>query len=319
MIGKMDGILVINKPSGMTSHDVIIQLRRILHEKKIGHTGTLDPDATGVLPVCIGKATKIIQFLEDKEKGYEGTITLGIETDSMDASGVITSVSDSSEIKSDDVENALKKFVGEIDQIPPMVSAKKINGERLYKLARQGKTVDRKPVRISIDSFELTKFYKENIPEVDEHKTFAKFNFSVLCSRGTYVRALASDIGDALGCGAHLSRLVRTRSGRFMIEDSIGLDEIKADPQIAISLMISIDNALSSMPAIIVNEIGKRKFTNGVQVDITDILSCDSEIKANDIIRIHDNSGMLLGIGEAFQSIQDIIFRPVKVFFTNEN
>jgi tRNA pseudouridine55 synthase len=315
----MDGILVINKPSGMTSHDVIFQLRRILHEKKIGHTGTLDPDATGVLPVCIGKATKIIQYLEDKEKGYEGTITLGIETDSMDASGEITRVSDSSEIKSDDIESVLKKFVGEIDQIPPMVSAKKVNGERLYKLARQGKIVDRKPVKIRIYNLELTKFYEEKIPEVDEHKTFTKFNFSVLCSRGTYVRAIASDIGDALGCGAHLSRLVRTRSGRFTIEDSIGLDEIKADPQIAISLMISIDNALSSMPAIIVNEIGKRKFTNGVQVDITDILSCDSEIKANDIIRIHDNSGMLLGIGEAFQSIQEIIFRPVKVFFTNEN
>jgi len=236
----------------------------------------------------------------------------------MDASGEIISVSDSSEVKSDDVESVLKRFIGEIDQIPPMVSAKKINGERLYKLARQGKTVDRKPVRISIYNFELIKFYKENIPEVDEHKAFAKFDFSVLCSRGTYIRALASDIGDALGCGAHLSRLVRIRSGRFTIEESIGLDEIKSDPQIVASSIISIDNALSFMPLVIVNESGKKKFTNGVQVDTTDILSFDNGMKANDIIRIHDNLGMLLGIGEAIQSTPEFInYRPIKVFVSN--
>ena len=314
----MDGVLVINKPSGMTSHDVVIQLRRILHEKKIGHIGTLDPDATGVLPVCIGRATKIIQFLDDKDKCYEGTITLGIETDTMDASGKITRISDSSKIKIDDVTNVLKDFIGEIDQIPPMVSAKKIKGERLYKIARQGETVDRSPIKVRIYDLKLIKFYQENIIDIDGYKNFAKFDFCVTCSKGTYVRTLAFDIGNKLGCGGHLSRLVRTRSGQWTIEKSVQLNEIKENPQIAISSIISMDNALSFMPSVVVNETGKRKFTNGVIVDTADILSHNAEIKFDDNVRIHDISGDLLGIGRAFQSVsKSINFKPIRVFANN--
>jgi tRNA pseudouridine55 synthase len=189
----MDGILNINKPAGMTSHDVVDQLRRILHEKKAGHTGTLDPDATGVLPICLGKATKIIQFLQDDEKGYEGTITLGIVTDTLDASGKILRISDSDNVKMDDVRNVFSRFVGEMDQIPPMVSALKVRGKRLYSIARQGKTVNRKPRRIYIYDLELLDLYKapciifddrlsvkeSGIQDVDPSQLFTKLDFRV--------------------------------------------------------------------------------------------------------------------------------------------
>ncbi|HGJ67315.1 TPA: tRNA pseudouridine(55) synthase TruB [bacterium] len=244
----MDGILVINKPAGMTSHDVVAKLRWILKEKRIGHTGTLDPDATGVLVVCIGKATRIIKFLDDSEKIYEGTITFGIKTDSMDASGQIIEISDSSELNSNEIDRVFRSFVGEISQIPPMVSAVKVGGERLYKLARQGKTIDREARKINIFEFKLTKFYKEYFDD----KIFSKADFLVKCSRGTYIRALASDVGEKLGCGAHLSKLVRTKSGVFSLKDSIELDDIKKDPNIAYSVLIDIGVALAFMPTIFI-------------------------------------------------------------------
>ncbi len=310
----MDGILIINKPSGMTSHDVVIQLRKILNEKKIGHTGTLDPDATGVLPICIGKATKIIQFLDDKDKCYEGTITLGIKTDTMDASGKIIRIFDSSKIQVNEIMDVLKYFVGEIEQIPPMVSAKKVKGKKLYEIARQGKDIERSPIKIYIYDLKLTKFYREKIQEIDDNRSFTKFDFSVICSRGTYIRTLASDIGDRLGCGGHLSRLVRTRSGQWAIEESVKLEEIRNNPKILASSIISIDNALSFMPLTVVNEVGKRKFINGVVVDTKDILSQNKEIKPDDKVRIHDRLGTLLGVGMSIQSINGLInYKPLKV------
>jgi tRNA pseudouridine55 synthase len=310
----MDGILVINKPSGMTSHDVVAQLRRILKEKKIGHTGTLDPDATGVLTVCIGKATKIIQFLDDNKKVYEGTITFGIETDTLDASGRVTRISDSSKIEPDSVKRIFDSFVGEILQIPPMVSAIQIKGERLYKLARQGKIVEREPRKISIREFELIKFYSEGVPEFDPDKIFSRADFKVSCSKGTYVRTLASDAGEKLGCGAHLSRLIRTRSGEFTLEDSIGLDEIKSEPNKASSVAISIDDALSFMPAIFVSDSGKHRFLNGVQIDESDVLNYEGEYQTDAFIRVYDQDRIFLGIGKVVETDTQVTnYKPVKV------
>ena len=309
----MDGILVINKPSGMTSHDVIIQLRRVLQVKKAGHTGTLDPDATGVLPVCLGKATKIIQFLEDKEKGYEGTITFGIETDTMDAKGQITKISDGTQVRSDDVKQVFDKFVGETLQIPPMVSAIKIDGKRLYELARQGKTVEREPRRIHIYYLQLIRFYEDKVPDIDPLRSFVKVDFRVLCSRGTYVRSLVSDVGNALGCGAHLSRLVRTRSGCFTIDDSIELETIRNEPQKAISVLRSIDDALSFMPSVTISDSGRHRFLNGVLLDISDILVHKDE-SSDTLIRIQDKMEKLLGIAKVAQSSQgEIVYKPIKV------
>jgi len=294
----MNGVLNINKPAGMTSHDVIDRLRRLLHEKKAGHTGTLDPDATGVLPVCLGKATKIIQFLQDGKKGYEGTITLGITTDTLDASGKVLDVLDSSHVDVDDVKRVFSNFVGETDQIPPMVSAVKVQGERLYRIARQGRTVSRTPRRIHIYDLELLDF---QTMAAEHSASCTELNFRVLCSRGTYVRSLALDIGSALGCGAHLSRLVRTRSGIFDLKDSITLGEIQADPRKAVQIMRSMDDALSHIPMIAITEAAGRRFLNGIPVDRSEVTDYGGEFQADDVIRIHDEAGELLGLGKVVE------------------
>jgi len=295
----MDGVLNINKPANMTSHDVVAQLRRLLNEKKVGHTGTLDPDATGVLPLCFGKATKIIQFLHDNEKEYEGTITLGIATDTLDASGEILEISDSTHVKLDEVKSLFKSFVGEMDQIPPMVSAIKVQGKRLYKMARQGITVNREPRKIHIYELELIDFYKEKEPRVDPSQLFTRIDFRVRCSRGTYVRALASDIGKTLGCDGHLSRLTRTKSGIFELKDSIKLEEVQTAPQDAIQSMRSIDDVLSFLPGIVITSPAERRFLNGVPVNRSEVESYEGEFQVDDLIRVHDEAGVLLGIGKA--------------------
>jgi len=309
----MDGIINVNKPAGMTSHDVVAELRRILREKKVGHTGTLDPDATGVLPVCLGKATKIIQFLQDNEKGYEGTITLGIVTDTLDARGRILGISDNDRVEIDDVRNVFRSFVGEIDQIPPMVSAIKVQGKRLYRIARQGKVVSRKPRKVHIYSLELLDIHEApcsllrdqqlveetGIHDVDPSRSFTSIDFRVRCSRGTYVRVLAADIGDALECGAHVSRLVRTKSGIFELRDSIGLGEIQTDPQSVFRTLLSIDDVLSFMPRIIINSPARTRFLNGVPVKGSDVVDYEDAFGIDDLIRVHDESETLLGIGRA--------------------
>ena len=299
----MDGVLNINKPAGMTSHDVVDRLRRLLREKKVGHTGTLDPDATGVLPVCLGKATKIIQFLQDDDKGYEGTITLGIATDTLDASGKILAISDIAHVKLEDVKRVFGDFVGEMDQIPPMVSAIKVQGERLYRIARQGKTVNRKPRRIHIYDLELLDFrattQDAGSSDMEHPISCIELDFRVACSRGTYVRSLAADIGDALGCGAHISRLTRTKSGIFELKDSIGLGDIQADPQRAGQTIRSMDDVLSHIPVIVISDAARKRFLNGVPVERSGVVIYGNEFRADDVIRVHDEAGTLLGIGKA--------------------
>ena len=207
------GVVNIYKEAGFTSHDVVAKLRGILRQKKIGHTGTLDPDAVGVLPVCIGRATKLAETLSGGDKTYEAVLLLGRETDTQDASGTCTAewpVTCSEE----DVREVLQTFVGEQEQIPPMWSAKKVGGRRLYALARAGQTVEREavPVRIA----EVTVLACD-LPRV---------TFRVTCSKGTYIRTLCSDIGSRLGCGGCMESLVRTRAGQFLLEDAHTLDEV---------------------------------------------------------------------------------------------
>jgi len=311
----MDGVLNINKPAGMTSHDVVALLRRILHEKKVGHTGTLDPDATGVLPVCLGKATKIIQFLQDDEKCYEGTITLGIETDTLDAGGRILGISHNMRVEPDDIKRVFNSFIGEIDQIPPMVSAIKIQGERLYNIARQGKTIERTPRKVRIYDLELLKIYEESVENVDPSSLFTRIDFRVRCSRGTYVRVLAADIGKALGCGAHLAMLVRTKSGAFKLEDSIRLDEIQAEPENTLRALQPVDDVLSFMPAITITDSARKRFLNGVSVEGSEVVRYENKIQVNDLIRVHDGTGTLLGIGRFIQinSSKTVICKAIRI------
>ena len=207
----MDGIIVIRKEKGYTSHDVVAKLRGILHMKKIGHTGTLDPDAEGVLPVALGKATKLVDLITDKEKTYEAVMRLGVVTDTQDMTGTILSQTEQISVTEKEVKEAAESFLGEQLQIPPMFSALKVNGKKLYELAREGKTVERKPRPVHFYQIEILEI---NLPLV---------RYRVVCSKGTYIRTLCHDMGEKLGCGAAMESLVRTKVGKFELKDAITL------------------------------------------------------------------------------------------------
>lgn len=208
---ELEGVLLIDKPGGMTSHDVVDRVRRALRMKRIGHAGTLDPMATGLLIILVGKATKLSQYLMSLDKEYAGTIRLGETTDTQDADGDVVATRPVPEFTEAQVREAMQSFIGDQYQTPPMFSAKKIAGVPLYKLARKGQEVDREPRFIRVSSFELTRFA---LPELD---------VILRCSKGTYVRTIAHDLGEKLGCGAHLSALRRTATDRFNVSQAIPL------------------------------------------------------------------------------------------------
>lgn len=229
----LEGVLLIDKPSGMTSHDVVDRVRRKLKMKRIGHAGTLDPLATGLLIILVGKATKLSQYLMSLDKVYEGTITLGVATNTYDAEGEVMTTIPVPELTMDEVSKTLGSFMGDQYQTPPMFSAVKIDGQPLYKLARKGVEVEREPRFIRISKFEATRFES---PEID---------FTLNCTKGTYVRTLASDIGEKLDCGAHLSSLRRTASDRFNIKDSITLEAFReADRETISKVLIAKNDAV---------------------------------------------------------------------------
>lgn len=216
--GGPDGLVVVDKPAGMTSHDVVSATRKALDTRKVGHSGTLDPDATGVLLVGVGRATRLMRFLTELPKAYEGEIVFGTETSTLDAAGEVTATHEMGELVLPDVEKAGAEFVGEIEQIPPMVSAVRVGGRRLHEIAREGGEVEREPRRVTVHDLEVR--------STDEPNVFA---LRVTCSSGTYIRTLAADIGTALGGGAHLRRLRRTSIGSFGLDDSCELNAVHVD------------------------------------------------------------------------------------------
>ena len=232
---SVHGILNINKPQGFTSRQVVDRVRRIFGMPKAGHAGTLDPDATGVLLVCLGNATKLFDSLQAGEKEYEGILTLGVTTDTMDASGKVIQTADVSSVTEEQIIAAFKQFEGEIEQIPPMFSAIKHKGRPLYKLARKGIKVERSPRIVTIHHLEVLEIHKPDI------------TFRVCCSKGTYIRVLAADIGTTIGCGAYLSSLTRTRSGIFTLSDAISLDEIENCPEKAYQAVHPSDAVLKAL------------------------------------------------------------------------
>lgn len=211
---ELEGLLLVDKPKGHTSHDVIARLRKKLQMKRIGHAGTLDPMATGLLVVLVGKATKASQYIVSLDKEYTGRIEMGTVTNSQDAEGEVMSTMPVPELTDDEIRRQMKGFLGDQYQTPPMHSAIKVEGVPLYKLAHKGKEVEREPRFIRIDKFELLKYEKPNI------------DFRLRCSKGTYVRTVAHDLGERVGCGAHLSVLVRTATDQFRLEDALPLEEI---------------------------------------------------------------------------------------------
>ena len=247
----MNGIIVIRKEKGYTSHDVVAKLRGILHMKKIGHTGTLDPEAEGVLPVALGKGTRLVELLTEKEKTYEAVMRLGVSTDTQDMTGAILKESEVS-VTEEEIKNAASSFIGNQLQIPPMYSALKVNGKKLYELAREGKEVERKARPVH--------FYQIEILEI--HLPLVKMRVS--CSKGTYIRTLCHDMGEKLGCGGAMEALLRTKSGDFTLEQSMTLQETEEAVKAGTieEKIISIEEVLSSYPAVYAKEEGDRLLAN---------------------------------------------------------
>ena len=240
----MNGILVVDKPAGISSNDVVQQAKRLFGAQKVGHTGSLDPLATGVLPLCFGEATKFSQYLLDADKKYWAQVRLGITTETADADGEVIAQADTSGITESQVTAALETFVGEIEQIPSMYSALKHQGQPLYKLARQGIEVERAPRRISIYSAELLQFSEASI------------ELRVHCSKGTYIRSLAEDLGAALGCGGHVSALRRLAAGPYEEVQATTLDELRevGDVREMDALLLPVSSAVGSWPAVRLHE-----------------------------------------------------------------
>ncbi|EJQ48506.1 tRNA pseudouridine synthase B [Bacillus cereus BAG6X1-2] len=303
----MEGVVLLHKPKVMTSHDCVFKLRKILREKRIGHTGTLDPDVTGVLPICVGRATKIAQFLTSETKTYEGEVTLGFSTTTEDASGEVVEKQDVNRvITRKEVEEVLAELTGTIEQMPPMFSAVKVNGKKLYEYARAGQEVER-PVRtITIHEFVL----------LDEREVFEgeniSFRFRVTCSKGTYVRTLAVMIGEKLGFPSHMSHLVRTASGEFLLEDCISFEEIEEKVQNGTveSIFISIDEALSKFPKMVVDEKQAEKIKNGM------FLKNELETTAP-FITVFDKNDRCLAIYEHHPKHPGML-KPMKVLVNNQ-
>lgn len=274
------GFLNIYKPKGLTSHDVVARLRKITKVRQIGHTGTLDPFATGVLPICIGKATRLIEYLDD-DKEYLATVQFGKNTATYDLEGEITATFDK-KVTEENVKNALKAFEGEISQIPPIYSAIKVNGKKLYDYARQGQDIEIKPRKVTISKIELKGF----------DKTSQSAKIAVACSKGTYIRSIAYDLGAKLGCGGYLTALERTQAGKFQVNTAIKLEDLTEVSQIVENLINPLD--MLNIPIHNLSENERERVSHGMSI-------CNSDFPDSDIV-ILSYGGRIYAIGKVEQN-----------------
>lgn len=281
----VNGILNVYKEKGYTSHDVVAKLRGIVGQKKIGHTGTLDPDAEGVLPVCLGRATKVCDMLTEKDKTYEAVLLLGKETDTQDISGTVLRVGETEGLTQEQVKDCVMSFVGEYDQIPPMYSALKVNGKKLYELAREGKTIERKSRKVEIKEIRILEMA---LPRV---------RMEVSCSKGTYIRTLCHDIGEKLGCFGCMESLLRTKVSRFEIESSLKLSEIqkKREEGKLSEIITPLDVVFFQYPAVTVKKEGQALAYNGNEIPIRFVTDME-ERKNQEWIRVYDLENHFIGI-----------------------
>ncbi len=318
-----DGIININKPQNMTSHDVVSIVRRTLGIKRVGHTGTLDPMATGVLPIAIGRSTRVIEYLDLDMKKYRCKLMLGIETDTQDIWGNVIKTLDTKSLKKEEILKAFEPFKGLIDQKPPMYSAIKVNGKRLYEYARKGETVDVKSRKIYIKDLQ--------IEEIDMEESFVVF--TVECTKGTYIRTICQDVGSSLGCGATMGSLVRIASGRFLIEDAIDLECFKEmDKESLKKVVYKTEYPLTHFGKIVLNSDMGKKFVDGwhIPLELCEIIK-EPEFKEKEFyipIREEyknayniyaDNNGNEEFLGVAFFNFKYKKLVADKVFFRGEN
>ena len=299
----VNGIINIYKEVGFTSHDVVAKLRGIVKQKKIGHTGTLDPDATGVLPVCLGNATKLCDMLTDKSKEYEACMLLGVTTDTQDMSGKVLENKQVS-CTQEEAREAVLSFVGEYDQIPPMYSAIKVNGKKLYELARNGIEIERKPRRVEISHIEILEC---SLPEI---------HFRVSCSKGTYIRALCADIGDKLGCGAAMKSLIRTRVGTFVIEEAWKLSEVEkmvAEGKL-LEHVIAPDRVFMEYPKVKVKSVFEKALANGNKLGLNQVtFEKENTLQEGELIRVYNSGDIFTGVYTYMA--EEKCLKPYKMFF----
>jgi tRNA pseudouridine55 synthase len=288
-MSRPDGVLNVNKPGGITSFAVVAGLRKTLGLKKIGHGGTLDPEAGGVLPIYLNKATKIVPFLMDLDKEYLAVMHLGVVTDTQDATGHILEKREPVSLSEERIMAALASFTGRIEQIPPMFSALKHRGRRLYEMARQGIEIDRKPRMVVI--YRLT-FRSYDPPYL---------TFSVSCSKGTYIRTLCADIGDALGVGGHMVSLRRTRVGELTLEESIPYREITREksPEILAHRLYSMDRMLQFLPVVQLTDEGERRIRQGMSLSPEELIRYPDNFRKGDLFRGHNVQEEFLAVLEA--------------------
>jgi tRNA pseudouridine55 synthase len=297
----MDGLLIIDKPAGLTSHDVVARVRRHLKQKRVGHTGTLDPFATGVLVILLGRATRLAQFLSGAEKEYMATARFGYSTDTGDATGQPKEEVQGPKSKvqgpmvwtSDEIEAALSSLRGEREQVPPMYSAKKVQGRKLYELARQGVEIERKAVPVHIHQLEALPADGALLSQNEDGTR--DLHLRVVCSAGTYIRTLAEEIGQRLSTGAHLTALRRTRAGQFSIEQAVGLEELQ-ERAIADVPLLPPDAALSFMPFVHLTDVEAERASHGMAIRLT--LAADAlTLSDGAFIRMRDGRGSLIAVG----------------------
>lgn len=298
----MHGVLNIYKEKGYTSHDVVAKLRGIVGQKKIGHTGTLDPDAVGVLPVCLGKATKLCDMLTDKNKTYETVMLLGKVTDTQDVSGEVLEEKETSHLTEEVVRNTVMSFVGDYMQVPPMYSALKVNGKKLYELAREGVEIERKARPVSILDIQIKVI---DLPRV---------RMEVSCSKGTYIRTLCHDIGMKLGCGACMEELIRTKVSRFEIKDSLTLaqvQELKEEGKLN-EILVPIDEMFANYEAVTLKEEFMTFIYNG-NVFYPKHLKEHIKLEDGKMVRVYDGQGQFIAIYKFLK--EKYLFKIEKMFF----
>jgi tRNA pseudouridine55 synthase len=299
--GSMDGCFVIDKPAGMTSHDVIARVRKIIGERRVGHTGTLDPFATGVLVVLVGRATRLAQFLSGADKEYEAVIRLGFATDTGDVTGRRLETESRAKAQSlqsfskEQIETATTSLRGEIEQTPPMYSAKKVEGRKLYDLARQGQEIERQPVRVTIQEFALLNSDEVFLKSSDDQTS--ELDVRVVCSAGTYVRTLAEDFGKRLGVGAHLAALRRTRAGEFRIKDALTLDRLRelVESESIAQALVSPDATVAHLAFKQLNADDARRTLHGIALQVVGAEAADWS--NGQPVRLRDGEGRLIAVG----------------------
>ena len=294
----MDGIINVMKPAGMTSHDVVAKLRRIYHTRKVGHTGTLDPDAVGVLPVCIGQATRLVEYLTDKEKTYKTVMKFGSETNTQDASGEVTVTTELPSLSREEFVAVTQQFIGEIQQIPPMYSAIKKDGQPLYKLARQGIDVEVEPRPVVIHEIKVLMYQPESAM------------LEIRCGKGTYIRTLCQDIARACGSSGHMAYLMRTKSGVFGADTAVALSRLE-ESEHPEQFLMDMNTSLADMPALAVKDAAMLvRVQNGLAQRVPGAV----QLAEGTVCRALDSQGNLVAIG----TIEKESFQPNKVFKSGE-